>query len=112
MQPEGEYGTIIDRLGAMADLEQKTLGGYSKIDEFAVCALRGCGMRKTALGTVTYGSELEQFLKRQSRSDRARLWQAEIRFLITNRIATGGSAGRFGVFEGEGGEEVSITLAD
>ena len=60
MQPEGEYGAIIDRLGAMADREQKTTGRYRKLDEFTVCALRGSGLHKTVFWTGAYGSELEQ----------------------------------------------------
>ena len=112
MKPEGEYGSILDRLGAISDREVKTTAGYSKIDEFVVCALRGFGLHKTALGTGTYGAELEQCLRRQARIQRDRLWQEKIRFLITNRIAKGCSTGRFGMFDGEGGEDVCVALAD
>ena len=80
MKPEGEYGAILDRLGAISDREMKTTAGYSKIDEFVVCALRGFGLHKTALGTGTYGAELEQCLRRQARSERDRSWQEKSDF--------------------------------
>ena len=112
IQPVGEYGAIIDRLGAISERGLKASGGYSKIDEFAVCALRGFGLHKTALGAGTYGTELEQCLRRQARSERDRVWRDKVRFLITNRVAKGSSTGRFGSFDGEGSEEVSITIAD
>ena len=78
----------------MADREQQTLGRYSKMDEFTVCALRGFGTHKTVLGTGTYGSELEQCLRRQARCELDKLRKEEIRFPINNRVAQGGSAGR------------------
>ena len=112
MQPEGEYGAIIDRLGAIADREHKTAGGYIQLGEFTACALRGFCLLKTVMGGGTYGPELEQCLRRQARSERDRLWRDKIRFLITNRISRADSAGRFGVFDGEGSGEVSITLPD
>ena len=104
-------GAIVDRPGAISD-GGKSQNGYHKIGEFTVCALRGFGMHKTVLCTGKYGSELEQCLRRQARSERGRPWQGKIRFILTNRIARGASTGRFGVFEGEGAEEVSIILAD
>ena len=112
MQPQGEYGAILDRLGAISEREMKSTAGYSKIGEFVVCALRGFGLHKTALGAGAYGAELQECLRRQARSERDRLWQEKIRFLITNRIAKGCSTGRFGHFDGEGSEEVSIALSD
>ena len=109
--PDGEMNAILDRLGAISDRE-KAQNGIHKIDEFTVVALRGFGKYKTVLGTGTYGPELEQCLRRQARSEKDKLWQEKIRFILTNRIARGASTGRFGSFEGEGGEETSITLAD
>ena len=99
LKPEGEYGAILGRLGAISDREMKTTAGYRKIDEFAVCALRGFRLHKTALGNGTYGAELEQCLRRQARSERDRLWREKIRFSITNRIAKECPTGRFGNFE-------------
>ena len=49
-QPDGEYGSIIDRLGAMTDRDQENDGGYSKLGEFTVCTMRGSGLHKTVLG--------------------------------------------------------------
>ena len=112
MQPQGEYGALLNRIGEMSEREHKKTSGFSKIDEFTVCALRGFGMRKTVLGTRTYGAELEQCLRRQARIERDRLRGEKILFVITNRVAKGGSTGRFGTFEGEGAEDVSVTLAD
>ena len=102
---------ILDRLGAISDRE-KAQNGIHMIDEFTVVALRCFGKFKTVLGAGAYGPELEQCLRGQARSERDKLWQEKIRFILTNRIARGASTGRFGSFEGEGGEEVSITLAD
>ena len=75
IQPTGEYGALMNRIGAMSEREHKTVNGFNKIDEFTVCALRGFGLRKTVLGTGTYGTELEQCLRRQARSEKDRLWQ-------------------------------------
>lgn len=75
MQPDGEYGAIIDRLGAMADREQKSKGGYIKLGEFAVFALRGFGVHKTVIGEATHGCELGRRLRRQARSERDKLRQ-------------------------------------
>ena len=77
-----------------------------------VVALRGFGMRKTILGAGTYGGELEECLRRQGKSERDRLWNKKMRIVITNRIAKAAASGRFGFHPGEGGQEVSVTLAD
>ena len=60
LQPRGKYASIADHLGAVADREGKKACGFCKVDQVVVGALRGFGLRKTTLGTGTYGAELEQ----------------------------------------------------
>ena len=112
LQPRGKYEAIVDHLGAVRDREEKKAGGFCKTDQFVVVALRGFGLRKTTLGTGTYGAELEQVLRRQGRSEKDRLWNKKLRIIITNRMARVASCGRFGFHPGEGGEDISITTAD
>ena len=80
MQPDEEYGAIIDRLGPRSDRGNKSAVRYSRLDEFAACPLRGFGLRKTVVGTGGYVGELEQRLKRQACSDRGRLWRGRFGF--------------------------------
>ena len=40
-KPTGAYEEIADRLGAMADQDERTARAPEKIEQFAVCALRG-----------------------------------------------------------------------
>ena len=112
LQPRGKYEDIVDHLGAVRDREEKKAGCFCQTDQFVVVALRGFGLRKTILGTGTYGAELEQVLRRQGRSEKDRLCNKKLKIVITNRIARAASCGRFGFRPGEGGEYISIATAD
>ena len=111
-QPRGKYDSIVDHLVAVADREEKKAGGFCKIDQFLVVALRGFGLHKTVIGTGTYGAALEQCIRRQEKSERDRIWNKKVRIVSTNRIARAAATGRFGFHPGEGGEGVIITLVD
>ena len=50
--------------------------------------------------------------KTRKKSERDRLWNKKLRIVITNRIARAAASGRFGYHPGEGGGDVSVTLAD
>ena len=103
---------IVDRLGAMADNEEKKAGGMSKLDQFTVCALRGFGCFEVESCTGIYGQELEGAIRRQTRNDRDFLRRKKLRIPITNRIAKASPTGRFGNVTGNGTDEISVTLAD
>ena len=107
-----KYDAICDRLGAMADQEEKKAGGLGKVDQFMVCALRGFGCYEIDLCTGIYGKDLEDAIRRQGRTDREHLWHQKLKIPLTNRIAKAASTGRFGNVKGDGTDEVSITLAD
>ena len=96
----------------MRERGEKKAGGQCKTDQFAAVALRGFGLHKTILGTGAYGTELEQVIRRQGKSERGRLWNKKLRVVIANRIARAASCGRFGHHPGEGGDDVSIATAD
>ena len=100
LKPRGKYEAIVDHLSAVGGRKEKEAGGYSKIDQFVVVALRGFGMHKTILGTGTYGAELEDCLRRQGKSERDRLWNKKMRMVITNRVARAAASGRFGYHPG------------
>ena len=106
------YDDVVDRLGAMADKEEKRAGCNTKIEQFTVCALRGFGTHKVVLGTGTYGQELEACLRRQARSGEDHLWRMKCKIPISNRIARAAPSGRFGNITGEGTDEITATLAD
>ena len=101
-----------DHLGALSDGEEQQCGGYSKTDQFSVCALRGCGVHKAALATGTYGADMEHCLLRQGKGEKYRLRRKKVRFIITNRVEGASEAGRFCYNSGEGGEDAGITLSD
>ena len=103
---------MVDRLGAMAEKEERKSGPPSKVEQLTVCALRGFGLHKVMMGTNTYGPELESCLRRQARSERDRLWHAKLRIPITNRIAKAASSGLFGNVASEGTDEITVTLGD
>ena len=111
-KPKDKYEAIADRLGAIADSEDRKIGSPSKIEQSTVSALRGFGARKVTIGTGTYGAELTNCLQRQGKSEKDRLRQGKLRISISNRIAKAAAAGRFGNTPGEGTDEVAITLAD
>ena len=71
MVPKGEYGAIIDRLGAMSERELKAACGYRKIDEFSACASMGIGLHKADLGG---GRRL--WGRDQATPETASLWRA------------------------------------
>ena len=91
-----KYDTIVDRLGAMADKEDRRAGCNAGIEQITVCALRGFGTHKVVLGSGTYGPELEACLRRQARSKKDHLWRIKCKVPISNRIAKAAASGRFG----------------
>ena len=110
--PKDHHEAMVDRLGAMAEKDERKAGAPSKVEQLAVCALRGFGLHKITMGTNTYGPELESCLRRQARPERDRLWHAKLRIPITNRIAKAATSGLFGNVASGGTDEISATLGD
>ena len=111
-KPRDKYDAIVDRLGAMAEGDGRKAGNPRKIEQLTVCALRGFGLHKVSTDTGTFGSEMEECLRRQCRSERGRLRHARLRIPISIRIAKEASACRSGDVANEGADEISVTLGD
>ena len=107
-----KYDAIVDRLGAMADQEDRKEGGMPNLEQFTVCALLGFGCREIDLRTGAYGRELGSSLRRQARTERDHRWHRKLKIPITNRISKAASAGRFGNVSGDGSDDLTVTLAD
>ena len=70
-RPRDQYEAIVDRLGAMADRDDRKAVAPSEVEQFVVFALRGFGLRRITWGAWTYGSEMESCIRTQVRSERA-----------------------------------------
>ena len=110
--PRDHNETIVDRLSAMQDRDDRKADAPSKAEQFTVCALRGFGSHKATLATETYVEEMGSCLQSQGRSERDWLWREKLRIPITNRIAKEAASGLFGNAEADGTNEITATLCD
>ena len=110
-RPKDATEAMADRLGALADRDDRRSGAPSKVDQFTVCALRGFGVHRVVLGTGTYGAEMESCIRTQARSEKDKLRHDKLRVPISNRIARAASSGAFGCALSEGTDEISVCLS-